>query len=114
VDVVLTMLASPDLADNILPNHLDTFFSSPSCSLPYPSPECCSMLSVDHHDMFKGDGFDYVESLGTLRRYDSSLDPYSLYQRNVPMKILFIVAFNHYTNVSKACDRFRREFTIIS
>jgi len=64
--------------------------------------------------MLKGHVFDCVESLGTFREYDPSLDPYSFYALNMPAKILFAIAFNHYTNFSKACEKFKRVLTIIS
>jgi len=114
VDVVVTVSASPDLVNNISLDYLDTFHASSSCSPPYPPPKCCNMSSADYHDMLKGDVFDCVESLGTFRGYDPSLDPYRLYLANMPMKILFTIAFNHYIDFSKACDKFRRALTIIS
>jgi len=64
--------------------------------------------------MLEGDVFDYVEPLGTFRRYDPFLDPDSLYLGNIPVKILFTIAFNYSIYFSKACDRFRGALTIIS
>ena len=71
-DVVVTMLASPDLIENISSDHLDISHAFPACSPPYPPPKCHNLSSVDFHDMLMGDVFDCVESLGTFRGCDPS------------------------------------------
>ena len=78
-DVVITVPASFDMADDISPGPLDTPHASPLCSLPSSPPECHNMPSVDFHDMLQGYVFDCMDSLGTFRGYDPSLDPYNLY-----------------------------------
>jgi len=112
-NVVVTVPSCLDLVDSISPDHLDAFHASTSCSLPYLPPWCYNISYADYHDKFKENVFDCVESLGTFRGYDPSLDPYSLYLGNIPGKILFTIAFNHYTDFSNACDKFRRALTII-
>jgi len=72
------------------------------------------MPSVDFHDMLQGDVFDCIDSLGTFRGYNPSLDAYSLYLESVPLKIMFITAFTSFTDFSKAFDKFKRALTIIS
>jgi len=64
--------------------------------------------------MLEGNKIYCMDSLGTFRGYDPSFDPYSLYLGNMPAKILFTIAFNHSTDFSKACDKFRRALSIIS
>jgi len=64
--------------------------------------------------MHEGNEIDCMDSLGTFRGCDPSLDPYSLYLGNMPVKILFTTAFNFFTDFSKAFDTFRRALTIIS
>jgi len=82
-DVVVTNPTSPDPIFNISPDPLDAFHVSSSCSLPSPSPKCHNISLVNHHDVLEGNVDDYVESLGTFRGYNSSLDPYSLYLGNM-------------------------------
>jgi len=79
VNAKVIVPTSPDLADHTPLDHLDTFKSFSSCSLPYPCPECCNMSLVEYHDMLEGTKVECVESLGTFRGYDPSLDTYSLY-----------------------------------
>ena len=55
-----------------------------------------------------------MDSLGTFRGYDPSLDPYSLYLESTPLKIIFITAFTSFTDFSKAFDKFVRALVIIS
>ena len=57
---------------------------------------------------------DCMESLGTFRGYDPSLDPYSLYLECMPLKTMFVTAFTCFTDFSKAFDKFKRALTIIS
>jgi len=72
------------------------------------------MSFTDYHDMLQGDVFDCVESLSTFTGYSPSLNPCTLYVGNMPLNVLFTIAFNHYTDFSKACDKFRRALTIVS
>ena len=83
--------------------------SSPSSS----SPECHNLSLVEYHVMLQGKEVDCIESLRTFRGYDPSLDPYSLYIGNMPVKILFSITFNHSTDFLKACDKFKRALTIV-
>ena len=55
-----------------------------------------------------------MESLGNFRVCDPSLDPYSLYLGNILVKIMFIIAFDHTKDFSKAFDKFGRALNIIS
>ena len=66
------------------------------------------------HDLLKGNEVDCVEFLGNFRGYDTSLDPYSFYLGNLPMKILYTIAFDHSHDFSKSFDKLRRALTIIS
>jgi len=72
------------------------------------------MPFVDFYDMLQGDVSDYIESLGTFRGYDPSLDPYGLYLESRPLKIMFITAVTSFIDFSKAFDKFKRALTIIS
>jgi len=113
VDVVITVPASFDMVDNISPDPLETFHVSPSCSLPSHSHECHNLLLAEYHVIREGNEIDCMDSLGTFKGYDPSLDPYNLYPGNMPAKILFTTVFNFFTNFSKAFDKFRRALTII-
>jgi len=106
MNVMITMPASSDFIDNVSRDPLDTPHAFPLCSLPSPLPEC--------HNMFQGDVFDCMDSLGTFRGYNPSLDPYSLYLENMPLKIMFITVFTSFTDLSKTFDKFRRALVIIS
>jgi len=88
VDVVVAGPASPDIVDNISPNPLDSYHASPLCSPPSPSPACCDMLLIDSHVILEGNGVDCFESLGTFRRYDPFLNPYSPYLEDMSRKIM--------------------------
>jgi len=79
VDVVAIVLTSSVMVGNVSLDPLDTPHASPSCSLRPPSPECHNMPSTDFHDMLQGDVFDCMDSLGTFRGYNPSIDPYNLY-----------------------------------
>jgi len=50
MDAEFIVPTSPDLVDHTSPDHLDTFYAFPSCSL-LPLPECCNMPLVEYHDM---------------------------------------------------------------
>jgi len=102
------------MVDDVSLDPLDAPHTSPLCSLPSPSPECHNMPLADFHDMLQGDVYDCIESLGTFRGYDPSLDPYSLYVENMPLKIMFITAFTSFTDFLKAFDKFKRALMIIS
>ena len=114
VDVVLTVPTSSVMTDDVPLDPLDTQHASPLCSLPSPSPECRNMPFADFHYMLQGDVSDCIESLGTFRGYDPSLDPYGLYLESMPLKIMFITAFTSFTDFSKAFDKFKRALMIIS
>ena len=114
VDVVVAGSANPNFVDNISPNPLDTFHASPFRSLPSPPPEYRNMLLANYHDMLEGNVVECFESLCTFRGYDPSLDPYGLYLKIMPAKIMLTFAFNHSKDFSRAFDKFRRALTIIS
>jgi len=114
VDVVISLPTSYVMVDDVSLDPLDAPHASPLCSLPSLSPECQNMPFADFHDMFQGDVLDCIESLGTFRGYNPSLDPYSLYLGSMPLQILLPTAFNFSTDFTKAADKFRRALTVIS
>ena len=57
---------------------------------------------------------DCMDSLGTFRGYDPSLDPYSLYLESMPLKTMFVTAFTSFTDFSKAFYKSMRALIIIS
>ena len=113
-DVVVTMVAGPDMADNISHDPIGTFHSFSSCLLPSLSLKHYNLSVIACHDMLEGNDIDCMDSLGTFRGYDPSLDPCSLYLGSMPTKILFTIASNHSTDFSTACDKFTRAPSIIS
>ena len=113
MDVVITVPTSFDMVDDISPNPLDTFHSSPSCSLPFPSLKCHNSSLVACHDVLEGNETDCMDSLGTLRGYDPSLDPYSLYLESMPLKIMFVTAFTSFTDFSTAFKKFVRALVLM-
>lgn len=113
VDVVAARPISPNLVDNISTNPLDTFHFSSSCSPPSSSPKCCDMLLIDSHVIRKGNKVDCSESPGTFKGYDPSLDPYSLYLKDLPEKIMLTITFDYSTDFSKAFDKFTRAVAVI-
>ena len=113
MDVMVTVPTSHVSIDIISLDPLAASYVSSSCSPPSPSLKCHYMSIVNHHDMLERNVFDYMQPLGTFRGCDLFLDPYNLYLGNMPMKIVFTIAFNHSTDFSKACDKFRRALTII-
>jgi len=113
VDVVATILISADLVGNISVDPVAPFHAFSSGSLPSPSPECGDMLLIDSYMILEGNGVDYLESLGTFRGYDPSLEPYRLYLEIMPVKIMSTTAFDFSTDFSKAIDKFRRALTVI-
>jgi len=114
VDVVTTMPTRFVMVDDVSLTPLDTPHASPLCSPPSPSPECHNMLFAYFHDMLQGDVSDCMDSLGTFRVYDPSLDPYSLYLESMPLKTMFATAFTSFIDFSKAFDKFMRTLVIIS
>jgi len=113
VDVTVTVPTSPVPIDIVSPDPLAPSHVSSLCSPLSPFPKSHYMSFVNHHCMLEGNVFDCMQSLGTFGEYDLFLDPYNLYLGNMPTKILFTIAFNHSTDFSKACDKFRRALTII-
>ena len=81
-DVMIIVPTSSYIIYNISHDPLDTLHASPSCSLPSPSLGCHIMPSVDFHGVLNVKVFDCMDSLGTFRGYNPSLDPYSLYLRH--------------------------------
>jgi len=113
VDVMITVPASSDIIYNVSHDPLDTLHASHSCSLPSPSPGCHIMPSVDFCGLVNGKVFDCMDSLGTFRRYNPSLDPHSFSLESMPLKIMFITAFTYFNDFSKAFEKFRRALVII-
>jgi len=113
VDVMVAVPTSRVAIDIISPNPLASSHVSSSCSPPSPSPKYHYMSIVNDHDMLEGNVFDFMQPVCTFRGYDPFLDPYNLYLGNMHAKILFTIAFNHSTDFSKACDKFKRALTII-
>ena len=72
------------------------------------------MLPADYHDMLEGIVVDCLESLGTIRGYDPSIDPYRLCLEIMLAKIMLTFAFDHSKDFSRAFDKFRRALTVIS
>jgi len=106
--------ATPNVIAHISPDHVGMPHVSPLPSLPSPSLECHNLSATDYRDVLKGKLSDCIESLGTFRGYNPSLDPHSLYLRSMPLKIMLTTAFNFFTDFSKAFDKFKRALTIIS
>jgi len=120
---------SPSLGfDNIaLSNPIDHFHVSPICSLPSPSPEydivkpignpiiCNANNDMGHEDnmfcILGGNVDDYV-SLGYLRGYDPSIDPYCVSLRGLPKKIKWTTIFNLSYDFSKAIDEVKRMLNV--
>jgi len=92
---MITVLTGPNMVDNISPDPLDASHVSSLCSQPSPFPKCHIMSLVNYHDVLEGNVDDCVESSGTFRGYDPSLDPYSLYLGNVLAKINYYVWLLH-------------------
>ena len=63
--------------------------------------------------MLEGNQVDYLDTLGTFRGYDPSLDPYHLYLEHLPGKIVLIIAFDYSSDFSNAFDKFRRALIIM-
>jgi len=101
------------MVDDVHLDPLGTLHASPSCSLSSLSPKRYNLPLVACHDMVKGDVFDCMNSLGTFRGYDPSLDPYSLYLGGMPAKIMLTATFHFFNDFSQAFDKFRRALTII-
>jgi len=101
VDIATTMPASSVMVDDVHLDPLGTLHASPSCSLSSLSPKRYNLPLVACHDMVKGDVFDCMNSLGTFRGYDPSLDPYSLYLGGMPAKIMLTTAFYFFNDFSK-------------
>ena len=58
-------------------------------------------------DVLGGNVHDY-ESLGYLRGYDPSIDPYCVYPGDLPSKIMWTAFFNPSYDFSKAFDMVKR------
>ena len=114
MDVMVTVSTDPTPIYIISPNPLAASHVSFSYSPPCPCPKCHHMSIVNHYNVLEGNVFDYMQPLGTFRGYYPFLDPYSLYLGNMPVKILFTIAFNHSIDFSKEFNKFPRALTIIS
>jgi len=64
------------------------------------------MLLADYHDMLEGNVVDCLESLGTFRWYDPSLDPYRSYLETMPAKTILTFAFDISKDFLRAFDKF--------
>jgi len=103
-------------------NLLDHFHVSPICSLPSISPKhsldvpndnlmiCDSNVDLGHEDnifsMLGGNDHDYL-SLGYLRGYDPSIDPYCISLEDLPRKITWTSCFNPFYDFLWALIRLR-------
>jgi len=114
VDVVVVEPTTPDVIAHVSPDHVDLPHVFPLPSLPSPFLECRSLIAIDFHDALKEKVSDCMDSPGTFRGYDTSLDPYSLYRGSMPAKIMLTIVFRFFTDFSKAFDKFKRALTIIS
>ena len=101
MDVVITMPTSSVMVDDVSPDPLDALHASPSCSLPYLPPKHYNLSLVPCHDMLEGNEIDYMDSLGTFRGCDPSLDPYGLYLGSMPAKIMLTIEFNFFSDFSR-------------
>jgi len=54
----------------------------------------------------------FYESLGDIRGYNSSLDPYCAYLEDAPRKITWSTFFDHTFDFSMAFDEFKRPLTL--
>ena len=113
VDVVPNVPTSSVMVDNASPVPPDTSHASLLCSLPSPSPESHPMPFANFHDMLQGEMLDCMDSLGTFRGYDPFLDPYGVYLKSQPLKIMFVTASNSFTDFSKAFAKFVRALVLM-
>ena len=111
------------LHDIVLPNPLDHSHVSTMCSQPFISPEYSLDGPIDDHKIFdsnvdlghkdndfnvlSGNVDDYL-SLGYLRGYDHSIDPYYIYLEDLPRKIMWSTFFNPSYDFSKAIYKVKR------
>jgi len=56
----------------------------------------------------------YHESLGNIRGYNASLDPYYTYLEDVPRKIMWSTLFHHAFDFFMAFDEFKRPLTLFA
>jgi len=112
---------SPSLAfdDSVIPNILEHSYVSPTCSQPSILPDCSLDVLVDnpkvcdsdvnlgHEDnefnVLGGNVDDYL-SLGYLRGYDPSIDPYCRSLEDLPRKITWITCFSPFYDFSMVFD----------
>jgi len=113
VDVLVVEPVIPIVIAHVSPNHVDMPHVAPLPSLPSPFRECHSLTAIDLHDALEGKVSDCMDSLGTFIGYDTSFNPYSLYQGSMPTKIMLTSVFRFFTDFSKAFDEFKRALTII-
>jgi len=113
VNVAVVESTSPDFITDVSPDHVDMLHVSSLPSLPSPSLECDNLSITNFHDVLNRKVSGCMDSLGTFKGYNPSLEPYSLYLESMTLKIMLITAFNFFTDFSKAFDKFRRALTII-
>ena len=56
----------------------------------------------------------FHESLGGIRRYNTSFDPYCAYLEDVPRKIMWSTFLDHTFDFSMAFDEFKRPLTLVA
>jgi len=122
---------SPSLGfdNNVIPNPLDHSHVFPMCSSPSLSPKYYIDVPIDNPkicycnvdlgyennviNVLGGNVHDYV-SLGYLRGYDPSIDPYCVCLGDLLSKIICTTFFNPSYNFSKAFDKVKRILVVFS
>jgi len=105
--------AASDATTYVSPDHVDMPHVSPLPSIPSPSLECHSLITIDYHDVLKGKVYDCIRSLGTFEGYDPPFDLFYDYLVDMPRKIIWTAFFDHSFDFSKAYDTIMRALTII-
>jgi len=85
--------------------HIDPIYTEPLDLSPISSPllpTTCSHLHAFH------------ESLGDIRGYNPSLDPYCAYLEDMPTKIEWTNFFDYYFNFFMPFDKFKRALTLFA
>ena len=58
--------------------------------------------------------YAYHESLGDIRGYNPSFDPYCAYLEDMPRKIIWSTFIDHTFEFSTAFDEFKRPYTLFA
>jgi len=86
-------------------DHINPICSEPLDLTPISSPLLSTTPSHLHA---------FHESLGDIRGYNPSLDPYCTYLEDVPRKIMWNTFFDHDFDFSMAFDEFKRALTLFA